>query len=322
MVRLPTKEELGRPADLGPRGGIARIAVPNASGIGIGVAIADLGRGISSAAAALQQRQEQDDGIDAMRADAHAKIRRMEIERELENDPDYATWGDRYEAEAKKSDDEAAALIRNERTRERFQLQASVDTAAGKDRMLGQASDRDKTAKKVSLLDSLNKQRDIFLSPDSDDTRKAQSVADMDAYLTHAVQTGLISAEQYDAARENKVKGVVKEWAEILRLGDPDAALEEVDGIAPFRRRLEQRESGGNPAVVNKQGYAGSYQFGAPRLVDLGLYRLGKDERIDKGEWGGKKWTGTFNIPGFPDVRTIDDFLANPDAQKTAFNAH
>src|SRR3990167_642547 len=56
--------------------------------------------------------------------------------------------------------------------------------------------------------------------------------------------------------------------------------------------------------------------------MDLGFYRLGKNERVDKDEWGGKKWTGTFNIPGFPEVRTIDDFLANPDAQKATFNAH
>ena len=38
-----------------------------------------------------------------------------------------------------------------------------------------------------------------------------------------------------------------------------------------FEARLIQRDSSGRPDALNQLGYAGLYQFGAPRLADLGL---------------------------------------------------
>jgi hypothetical protein len=90
--------------------------------------------------------------------------------------------------------------------------------------------------------------------------------------------------------------------------------------------RLAQRESDGDPTVVNKLGYVGTYQFGAPRLADLGVYTPGQGENL--AGWSKTpanapgKWSGTFNIPGFPDVKTLDDFRNNPGAQKAAYDLH
>ncbi|MCA1831233.1 MAG: hypothetical protein LC750_00535 [Actinobacteria bacterium] len=90
--------------------------------------------------------------------------------------------------------------------------------------------------------------------------------------------------------------------------------------------RLVQSESGGDPTVVNKLGYAGAYQFGAPRLAALGVYTPGSGENLAGWSKTPKdapgKWTGTFSIPGFPEVKTLNDFLANPDAQKAAYGLH
>lgn len=89
---------------------------------------------------------------------------------------------------------------------------------------------------------------------------------------------------------------------------------------------LIQHESGGHPGLVNGLGYAGLYQFGAPLMTDLGLYHPGPGENIRSpyaaGGWSGRKWSGTFDIPGFPQVKTLPDFLANPAAQKAAFDIH
>jgi hypothetical protein len=90
--------------------------------------------------------------------------------------------------------------------------------------------------------------------------------------------------------------------------------------------KLVQSESGGDPTKVNPFGYVGSYQFGAPRLKDLGVYTPGAGENL--AAWSKTpanapgKWTGTFNIPGFPDVKTMADFKANPDAQKAVYGQH
>lgn len=80
--------------------------------------------------------------------------------------------------------------------------------------------------------------------------------------------------------------------------------------------RVQRVESGGNPRAVNSQGFAGLFQIGAPLALDAGVYQPAPGE-IQNGRWNGQ-WGGTFNIPGYSDVRTLDDFLNNPEAQRRA----
>ena len=93
-----------------------------------------------------------------------------------------------------------------------------------------------------------------------------------------------------------------------------------------LEERLRAKESTNRPGVVNQFGYSGFYQFGAPRLATLGLYQPGGDENLKnwsttkKSEPG--KWTGSFNIPGHPEVKTLQDFLSSPAAQREAFDIH
>lgn len=88
---------------------------------------------------------------------------------------------------------------------------------------------------------------------------------------------------------------------------------------ATINRALDTlaRAEARGPGVINQQGYAGQYQLGAPLAVDAGVYRPAQGEISPRGEWNGQ-WGGTFNIPGFENVRTIQDFLRNPDAQRRA----
>jgi hypothetical protein len=83
-------------------------------------------------------------------------------------------------------------------------------------------------------------------------------------------------------------------------------------------------ESGGDAQLVNRFGYAGLFQFGAPLLSDLGLYSPGPTEDLSNWSKTGRaapgKWSGTFSIPGFPTVRTFSDFLENSAAQLAAFS--
>lgn len=126
--------------------------------------------------------------------------------------------------------------------------------------------------------------------------------------LAQEMNAGL-QAVAYGRVLENKIQG----------------ELEQTGG---WVGALKARESSGNPAAMNEWGYAGLYQFGAPRLADLGAYIPGPDE--DLAGWskrkrfsaGDTKWSGTFNIPGFPSVKTIDDFLASPEAQEAVFKLH
>lgn len=103
-------------------------------------------------------------------------------------------------------------------------------------------------------------------------------------------------------------------------------AIERGMASGSFETRLKARESSLQPGKVNQLGYAGLYQFGAPRLTDLGVYTPGAGEDLSGWSKSAKnadgKWSGTFNIPGFENVKSIDDFLRNPAAQKAAFDLH
>jgi hypothetical protein len=77
---------------------------------------------------------------------------------------------------------------------------------------------------------------------------------------------------------------------------------------------LRQRESSGNYGVMNKQRYAGAYQFGS----DLLAAPMACISRPSSNE-PANTWGGTFSIPGHPNVRTLADFRNTPEAQDAAY---
>ena len=88
-------------------------------------------------------------------------------------------------------------------------------------------------------------------------------------------------------------------------------------GVPLANPALAQAESSGNPSVVNSKGYAGLYQFGTGRLASLGMYQPAPGE-----DPNGNQWQGQISIPGFPQVKTLADFRANPAAQNAAYQVH
>ena len=95
--------------------------------------------------------------------------------------------------------------------------------------------------------------------------------------------------------------------------GDGTGAAPPADAT-PFEQQMGAAEGGSDPTAVNKQGYAGQFQFGSQRLADLGLYTPAPGE-------GKNEWKGQFHIAPY-NVSTLQDFLGNPAAQHAAFVAH
>ncbi|MBB4266289.1 hypothetical protein [Roseospira visakhapatnamensis] len=93
--------------------------------------------------------------------------------------------------------------------------------------------------------------------------------------------------------------------------GAPGAPGETPSALPSLRDGLRATESGGNPAALRSDTKsAGLYQHTPARLQDLGVYS------------GDGAWNGGFTIPGFPKVRTLADYLANPDAQEAVQTLH
>lgn len=91
--------------------------------------------------------------------------------------------------------------------------------------------------------------------------------------------------------------------------------------IGDFQHAMSGRESTNDPTAVNAGGYAGLYQFGAPRLAAIHAYTPAPGEIDENGKWNGQM-NGQFHIAGHPEVKTLADFLHNPNAQDAAFQSH
>jgi hypothetical protein len=88
---------------------------------------------------------------------------------------------------------------------------------------------------------------------------------------------------------------------------------------AVFATLLARAESSGDPKQLNKWGYAGLFQLGESAASIAGLYDPGEPMAADDTR---NRWRGTFHIPGYPEVRSIGDFLDTPAAQLEAFRLH
>jgi hypothetical protein len=186
-----------------------------------------------------------------------------------------------------------------------------------------------------ALADQTGKNLDAVAS-------EALGTGDVDGALKRADEVlagkeGLFGPEAFAQVRDEKRRKIVDSAIAGLksagRLDEADAVAKKFYGSVPekggaggFEGALTKRESGGNPTKVNPFGFVGLYQFGAPRLADLGVYTPGAGENLKS--WSTTpqaapgKWGGAFNIPGHPEVKTLADFRASPEAQRTAYRLH
>lgn len=180
-------------------------------------------------------------------------------------------------------------------------------------------------------LKAWNEQLDELLANkaiDSTQYKRLHGTEPSDMLLQQYIAAGLQVPQYMDYAVK---KAGVETAGQFTRavgqaLGGGDPGVASPAPTSANERRLIRSESGGNPSTVNEFGFAGTYQFGAPRLSSLGLYQPGPGENLQTWNRTYKsapsKWSGEFRIPGFPDVKTFADFLANPAAQKRAFDLH
>ena len=300
-----------------------QLQVPRYQDSSIGQGIEKFGQDVSQVGNTLQAKQDQDTAIRLIQADAYHKTQSLTLEQSL-HDGEYNTYGQRFDDASKQINDNAAALIPDGKTRQNFVAKAAVDTAEMRYRVMQNANSMDQQAKQSTLEDSLQQHQKMYADPTSDDATRTQAMADINANIQLSLHTGIITPGKAHDLSITYGEGALGERATIQAGAQPQQFLQQVQ---PSFQRLAQSESGGRYDIPNNSlGYAGKYQFGAPRLSDLGDYTPGPDENIhDKnaaGGWSGDKWSGTFNIPGHPEVKTVDDFRNDPAAQEAAFGTH
>lgn len=319
MPKLPTKEQLGSPV-------FAQREIVPASAVDAGdMGLGDVARSVKSAGAAItaygQARKDYEDSLDLIRADAYKTRALASLDDALRDNPDYKSHVPFFGKAAGAATEDAAKLIRDPKLRERWKIKADTDAFEVGRRVSSRADGMRREHDLAEVETALGIHKDRYVGT-GDEAERAKAKADLEATIAVGERSGLISPSHAMSLRERYLRGAEIDDAAVRLESDPDGLLDDLTGRG-FERTLIARESSGDPKAVNeKTGYAGLYQFGAPVLTDLGVYKKGSYEKVGGGKWGGRKWTGEFSIPGFDDVKTIDDFLGNAEAQKAVFELH
>lgn len=331
MARLPSAEALGAAPSAASGRQISSI---DGSAIGQGMQVAAsgmrqlaagqaaqgqgfeaMGRGIAKG---FQQIGEvfggDDDLADAQRrSDFLVEKIKLDGERDRETDPaKLESYAPRYQALAQKY----ASQYADPKRKQKFLISAADDVAKATERTSNLALGYQRDAMKGTALQRLEDLRKAGLA--ATDPEERRKITDQGALEFQTLrEKGVLSPAEEVSARQKWVKGFV---TDSLKLMPPEERLRALEGS---RGSLKVRESGGDPTKENEIGFAGLYQFGAPRLQTLGVYQPGGSEDLKNWNTTSRntpgKWSGTFNIPGFPNVRTKADFLANPAAQEAVY---
>ncbi len=300
-----------------------QLQVPRYQDSSIGQGIAKFGQDVSQTGNILQAKQDQDTAIRVIQADSYQKTQLLAAKQSL-TDGNYDTYGQRFDDAAKQINDNAAALIPDGHAKQNFLARAPMDTAEMRYGVMQNANSMDQQAKQSTLEDSLLGHQKIYADPTSDDATRTQAMADINANIQLSLHTGIITPEKAHDLSITYGDGALGERATVQAGVQPNQFLQQThQGF----QDLASSESGGRYNVMESHGLgpAGKYQFTATRLMDIGDYTPGPNENVSGTQaWtrSPNKWSGTFNIPGFEDVKTLGQFLSNGPAQEAAFSNH
>lgn len=143
MARIPSGDDIERRL---PRGGGSVYGVrPNNTG----AALEAVGQKISAFG---ERMEEKADRLDIAKAKSFYLTERIKAERELEDEPDFMKWGDKYEQKLGEIAGQAKGMIRNSRQQELFDSEIAVDRARSLDGVFGKQKNRLKDSHLADLL--------------------------------------------------------------------------------------------------------------------------------------------------------------------------
>lgn len=270
MPKLPDKNDLGQPGSFRTGRTLADFPGVNTSaaeGAEIGQGVSRLGATVAkigqaefeAETARRNQTRKEDDSLDLIKADAYHEKHLSEAERGFDTDPDHANYDLKFQPLAATITTDAAGIIRNPKLREKWVLgKAAPRNESVRGRILDRGLGLQREAKEVEVDEALKTYGAAYGSA-ADDAARTRVLADMDATIGLAEQTGLVRPGRAQALREKHVDGAIVFDAEARAVDDPGSVLNELeDAKSPRFARLtpEHRRALVNNIKENYRPYA------------------------------------------------------------------
>lgn len=225
-------------------------------------------RGGSVAADAERKAKEKEDRYQEAAAHSAFLRKKVELDNSFDDDPEYQTYGKRYEEGIKRAREDAAAMIKDPDRRALFDLKAGDASALGMEQIGKKAQAKEKDIGRGYLIDTLNANQKAALEARDPATRDALLLS-TDSSLEAARAKGHISYEEEAVKRRESTEKFAESWArtvpsdQLAKLLAPKTVTGEPSkSVTPYLAKVAQVESGGDPRIVNpNSGAAGLFQF-------------------------------------------------------------
>ncbi|MGI8390546.1 transglycosylase SLT domain-containing protein [Brucella anthropi] len=335
MAILPTKNNLSGPSSL--RSG-RQIASFDTTAIG---------RGISQAGNALvdisNEMKQRDDALGLAKAEAVKSQGLIETARAFDNDPDYASFGQRAPKVTSDIVNRAAENIKDPNLRARWIEGARTDAARTDTAILNKADALGQQATKNSIDETLEAQRRIYVDPQTTEEEKAKALSDIRGTIEIATKTGIFTPDEAERRIQINLRDANYSRAKLIAETDPGAILRlsrsdvgqmvvakaQEHGVQPaIALAIGHIESGLNAnAKASTSSASGVFQlidrtgkqygvtnpFDADQNIDAGV-RLTRDNINGlRGATGREPTPGEIYLAHFSGLGTAQKLAATPD---------
>lgn len=222
MPRLPDLDSLGARPVPQPNRGVS--SVRNAGAVGD--AAAQLGQQVTQMG---QGMIEKEDKLNYAAARASLLKADIQTRQELQDDPDYETYGARYTEKMKAARDQAAGMIKSNSDRALFEAESATDVARGEGEIGAVARGKRNTAMFATAMSSLDSLHDVASGALDEETRVA-TVKNAGDVVQGLVENGVIDAARGVELRQNWSKGYVTQQVNgYVERDDPDGAAKALE---------------------------------------------------------------------------------------------
>jgi hypothetical protein len=273
MPKMPGKDQLGF-QNVSARRDII-------TDTGAGLMAGSLKRAGDTLASIGGQIKSDADDLDLIRADSHWKKASLTSAEAIEQDPDHTARPMRWGQESSLILEDAAGMIKDPKTREKFKLQKSVDQNSVAERFKSKSVEADKDKKLTDLRTYLDETQNRAIDPKRDNNARLQDYADLDAYIQYAEKKGLLNPEQGRAFRNDYVKGTALRLAKTMADTDPETLGKYLESLPAYQPQIDlgevsaKYESGGRGVgfISTGQDDPGGMSYGVHQLS--GEYSMG-----------------------------------------------
>jgi len=262
MPKMPGAEQLGY---VRPR---INTTVASADMSAIGRGAQQLGQGIANLSddlfAVQKEKRQQQGTTEISGANASYAENVLAADREINNSPDYSTYGKTFDERASKTLAQSAALISDPKYREKWLADKKVDLANRRQAILGDADVKQKEAFRVNLGSAIEKDQNVFTDPATPEAEKNAALGRIRDSIGAAEKTGLLDPVKAKQWRDTYENGSILKEAELRVLNDPEFRQEVLRGDGPSNvvDRIVGVESGGRADAKNPNSSAtGAGQF-------------------------------------------------------------